>query len=153
MRIEDSFREYSEEMKGVMTAFSGDAQSAADAVQTAYLRALQNRLMLERMPPPAMKAWLFATARNALVDQKRRQARWVYNADIDIPYSDNAENKLWAQALLDKLPPGLREVVELKYYHHLNATEIGRRLHLPPPTVRTRLRKALSLMRSEGEEE
>lgn len=43
----------------------------------------------------------------------------------------------------------LRLVVTLRYYAGLDATEIGEALGLPPPTVRTRLRRALILLRDE----
>ena len=46
------------------------------------------------------------------------------------------------------LPGDLRTVVALRFYAGMDATEIGSALELPPPTVQTRLRRALALLRS-----
>jgi RNA polymerase sigma-70 factor (ECF subfamily) len=46
------------------------------------------------------------------------------------------------------LPSDLRSVVALRFYAGMDSTEIGAALDLPPPTVRTRLRRALALLRS-----
>ena len=45
------------------------------------------------------------------------------------------------------LPDGLRAVVALRFYAGMDATEIGAALELPASTVRTRLRRALGLLR------
>jgi RNA polymerase sigma-70 factor (ECF subfamily) len=45
------------------------------------------------------------------------------------------------------LPGELRTVVALRFYAGMDATEIGAALDLPPPTVRTRLRRALARLR------
>jgi RNA polymerase sigma-70 factor, ECF subfamily len=45
------------------------------------------------------------------------------------------------------LPGELRTVVALRFYAGMDATEIGAALELPPPTVRTRLRRALARLR------
>jgi RNA polymerase sigma-70 factor (ECF subfamily) len=47
------------------------------------------------------------------------------------------------------LPGELRAVVALRFYAGMDATEIGAALDLPPPTVRTRLRRALTLLRAD----
>ncbi len=47
------------------------------------------------------------------------------------------------------LPDELRAVVALRFYAGMDATEIGAALDLPPSTVRTRLRRALALLRDE----
>ena len=46
------------------------------------------------------------------------------------------------------LPGELRTVVALRFYAAMDATEIGAALDLPPSTVRTRLRRALALLRT-----
>ena len=42
-----------------------------------------------------------------------------------------------------------RMIVVLRYYAGLDASEIGAAMHLPPATVRTRLRRALTRLRQE----
>jgi RNA polymerase sigma-70 factor (ECF subfamily) len=139
-----------------MTLFSGDDEAALDGVSHAFTKALVNKLMLEAMPEPAMKAWLYAAARNAVVDIKRREARisrfpWE-NGDHGFadPRPDDPLGKAIAELLIEKLPEPLRVQVELKYYGGMNATEIGEAMKVPAATVRTRLRAALRQLREKN---
>ena len=153
MDIEEAFREYGESMVRAMISFSGDGEAAQDGVSHAFTQALVHRTMLEAMPEPAMKAWLFAAARNAVVDIKRREFRFFRfagengNTDIPDPIQDDPAGRMTAEHLLDSLPESLRLPVEMKYYQGMNATEIGVAMNLPAATVRTRLRTALQRMR------
>jgi RNA polymerase sigma-70 factor (ECF subfamily) len=133
-----------------MLRFSRDETAAKDAVSHAFTQALINREMLESMPVQAAKAWLYAAARNALVDMKRKESRFVALADTypaDMQASDPID-RVTVEAMLSRLPAALSTPVYLKYYQGYNATEIGAAMGLPSATVRTRLRTALSLMRA-----
>jgi RNA polymerase sigma-70 factor (ECF subfamily) len=154
--VEAAFKEYGEAMVRAMVYFSRDEQAARDGVSQAFVRGVLHRRFLENMPPPAMKAWLYAAARNAVVDIKRGENRyasfpledgWAEFAD---ERQENPVDKTVAEALMEKLPPELREPVRLKYFAAMDATEIGQVMNLPPGTVRTRLRRALQLMRNYG---
>jgi RNA polymerase sigma-70 factor (ECF subfamily) len=153
MLVETAFIEYREAMVRAMVFFSGDEEAAQDGVSQAFTQALIHRLMLEAMPEGAMKAWLYAAARNAVVDIKRRERRFApfpredsHTAVADIRQADPA-GKLMAEALLNALPAPLREPVERKYYEGMNASEIGAAMEISPATIRTRLRTAIIRMR------
>ena len=156
MDIEEAFREYGETMVKSMVLFCGDAEAARDGTSHAFAQAAANRNMLEAMPEPAMKAWLYAAARNAVVDMKRRETRWrftdIYGEKFDIP-DDRREDlagKIMVDLLLENLPETLRLPVELKYYGGMDSSEIGEAMNMPAATVRTRLRAALRQMRNYG---
>ncbi|MDR0312977.1 MAG: sigma-70 family RNA polymerase sigma factor [Treponema sp.] len=158
MEIEKAFKEYREAMVRAMISFSGDEEAARDGVSQAFTKALINKLMLEAMPEPAMKSWLYAVARNAIVDIKRRENLFrrftMESADLELvdPHfsawaeQDPAE-RITVELLLEKLPESLRIPVELKYYKGMNASEIGEAMKLPAATVRTRLRTAMLRLR------
>jgi RNA polymerase sigma factor (sigma-70 family) len=147
-------------MLRAMIYFCRDEQAAKDGVSHAFTQALARKHMLETMPEPAMKAWLYAAARNAIVDIKRRESRISYVPDEDAyglsVFADTrlpdpagaAEDRAAAEALVETLPPSLRTPVRMKYFGGMNAPEIGRALKIPPATVRTRLRTALRMMRN-----
>jgi RNA polymerase sigma-70 factor (ECF subfamily) len=153
--VEAAFREYGKVMLGAMIRFCGDGQAAKDGVSHAFVQALTHKQTLEAMPVPAMRAWLYAAARNAIVDIKRREERI-----LSLPGEDTllcADTRLGdladraaAEALLRKLPRELGTIVRMRYFGRMNAGQIGLALGLPPATVRTRLRKALRIMRDEG---
>lgn len=153
MDIERAFRDYRDTMIQGLTSFSGDEEAARDGVSHAFTQALIHRQMLEAMPEPAMKAWLYSAARNALVDIKRRQARFSAFTNVEgasafaDPRQDDPVGRALVEYLLEKLPESLKKTVELKYYEGLNATEIGEAMNLPAATVRTRLRTALRRLR------
>jgi len=154
--IEEAFREYREDMVRAMVFFSGDGEVAEDGVSHAFTQALVHRPMLEAMPEPAMKAWLFAAARNAIVDIKRREFRFVPIAardgsEMDFPdlHQDDPAGRAVIEMLMEKLPESLRIPVELKYYRGMNSTEIGEAMNLNAATVRTKLRTAMQRMREE----
>ena len=153
MEIEEAFRIYQGSMEKAMLVFSRDEEAAQDGVSQAFAQALANKLMLEAMPEPAMKAWLYAAARNAVIDFKRREIRrsalTVETGDTEFADSrsfDFAE-KTALDLLLEALPDALREIVERKYFEGMNATEIGEAMRIPAATVRTRLRTALRHLR------
>ena len=133
---------------------------AEDAAQEAILRGMQAwpTLRDER----ALKSWLLRIAYNVCIDLKRgrfgthqRRTQVLPEADDEAPVAqlvgdlggaDHAE-ALDLRAAMNTLDPGLRAVVVLRYYVGMDATEIGVVLRLPPATVRTRLRRALALLR------
>jgi RNA polymerase sigma-70 factor (ECF subfamily) len=156
--VEAAYRAYKEAILQAMIFFCRDEQAAKDGVSQAFTQALARKYMLEAMPEPAVKAWLYAAARNAVVDIKRRESRFSNLPDedaycggglsvfADTRLSDPADRAA-AEALIEKLPPALRMPVRMKYFGGMNASEIGRAMSLPPATVRTRLRTALQMMR------
>ena len=149
MQIETAFREYRSAMQQHITYFCGDEMLAMDAVSHAFTQAWMRKAMLEAMPPPAMKAWLYATARNAAVDQKRRERRmtslpeYALHDDLSLDITD----RMTVKELVQQLPQNLSIPIHMKYWLGMNATEIGKAMGIPPATVRTRIRTALGIMR------
>ena len=149
MLIETAYRECAKAMVEAMIHFSGDEQAAQDAVAQTFTKALVNKQWLEQTAEGAMKAWLYATARNTVIDVTRREQRFCpfpIEELVEMRGSDETD-RLLTQDLMAKLPPNLREPLRLKYFERMNATEIGKELKLCPATVRTRIRTALQLLR------
>lgn len=70
---------------------------------------------------------------------------WIPSED-DIGTSDHT-GALDLRAALGALSEELRLIVVLRYYGGMDATEVGHVLDLPPATVRTRLYRALGVLR------
>lgn len=107
-----------------------DDARAEDLAQEVFLKALQNRSLIDGFTPGQCKAWLFAAARNLYCDQVRRAVK--------------------EEALLDPLDHAL---FTLRYAEGYNATELGEKFSLPPGTVRTRLAKVRTLLKTKLLEE
>ena len=133
---------------------------AEDAAQEAILRAWQHWADLR--DAEAVRPWLLQITVNLCrqwhrgrFGTRRRRTESLASADLlaapllagDLNAADYTATLDLRQAL-DGLPHHLRLIVALRYFGDMDATEIGFVLHLPPATVRTRLRRALSILRT-----
>ena len=116
-----------------------------------FLRALQNRSLINSFTERQCKAWLFTTARNLYCDQLRRTAKEEQLLSAFFPEEDRAEpdsalDTVEAASLLALLTPEERR---LRYTAGYNASEIGQLLSLPPGTVRSRLAQIRHRLKTE----
>jgi len=105
--------------------------------------------------------WLYAIARNAIVDRMRARVEPPAEAP-DLPSTElgpgetaEASYVSWrVHRALEELPDKEREVVELAYWSGLSQSEVAEFLGIPLGTVKTRTRSALARLADvlEGEE-
>lgn len=135
-----------------------DESRAEDLTQEVFLRALQNRKLIDCFTERQCKAWLFATARNLYCDQVRRTAKEEQLLKTFFPAEDSADKDAALDAvevstLLARLSPEDRKLFALRYTAGYNATELGQLLCLPPGTVRTRLARIRAQLKTTISEE
>jgi len=135
---------------------------ADDAVQEALVRGWRAWATLR--DPAAARAWLVRITINVCRQWQRGSQAAHGRLTEPLERLDEVEGQVLtplasdpgasgpAAALdlrcaIDRLDEGLRVVVALRYYVGLNATEIGKALDIPASTVRTRLSRALELLR------
>lgn len=92
-----------------------DEARAEDLTQEVFLRALQNRSLINSFTERQCKAWLFTTARNLYCDQLRRAAKEEQLLSTFFPEEDSAEpdsalDTVEAASLLALLPPEERRL-------------------------------------------
>ena len=97
-----------------------DEARAEDLTQEVFLRALQNRSLINSFTERQCKAWLFTTARNLYCDQLRRAAKEEQLLSTFFPEEDSAEpdsalDTVEAASLLALLPPEERRLFTLRY--------------------------------------
>ncbi|HKT37506.1 MAG TPA: RNA polymerase sigma factor [Ktedonobacterales bacterium] len=143
----------------VAAALIGPAD-AEDAAQEAMLRGWQAWPAMRN--PAAARGWLLRITVNVCKDWQR--GRYGTHKRLDLPLRDDASviepalldadpgasdaaASLDLRAALNELHPELRMVVLLRHYVGMDSNEIGAALGIPPGTVRTRLRRALTLLR------
>ena len=131
-----------------------DEARAEDLTQEVFLRALQNRSLINSFTERQCKAWLFTTARNLYCDQLRRAAKEAQLLSTFFPEEDRAEpdfalDTVEAASLLALLTPEERRLFALRYTAGYNASEIGQLLSLPPGTVRSRLAQIRHRLKTE----
>src|SRR4051794_5588929 len=127
-----------------------DRQRAEDAVQETFAAVWRSAASYRPERGPAAP-WLYAIARNAIVDRFRAKA----DPTGEVPElvssepgpADRAESSFvsWrVHRALEELPPREREVIELAYWSGLSQSEVAEYLHIPLGTVKTRTRSALT---------
>lgn len=146
------------EMVRVAASLVGIAD-AEDATQEAILRAWQAWPTLR--DESQVRAWLLRITVNVCRQWwrgnfGRHQRTTPLFADdndallanlVDDPGTSGNAAALDQRQAVNRLPTDLRVVVVLRYYGDLNASEIADVLTIPSATVRTRLRRALNILR------
>ncbi len=131
----------------------GDRQAAEDVTALAFERLYRARARLDhgRGTP---RAWLFAIARNAALDELRRRARQPrFAMDENVGGEDlgqaieRVEQRATLREAISTLPPRDREVVLLKFHGQLSNGELARALGISESNAGTRLHRALSRLR------
>ncbi len=127
-----------------------DRQRAEDAVQETFAAVWRSAASYRPERGPAAP-WLYAVARNAIVDRMRMRVEPA--ADLPETASDepgpadraeSAEVAWRVHRALEDLPAKEREVLELAYWSGMSQSEVADYLHIPLGTVKTRTRSALA---------
>lgn len=136
---DEMYEEFWDKLEHFCARLCRDESRAEDLAQEVFLKALQNRTLIESFNARQCRAWLFAAARNLYCDQVRRAVKERELMEAFLPDGDEE--------------PADRMLFELRYTEGYNASELGEMLHLPPGTVRTRLLKIRTRLKDELLEE
>jgi RNA polymerase sigma-70 factor (ECF subfamily) len=147
--FEQLYRRYARPVFGLALRRLGDRGRAEDAVQETFASVWRSAASYRPERGPGAP-WLYAVARNAIVDRAR--ARTEVPADIpeeparEAGPGEQAEQSWVAWRVhraLEELPEREREVVALAYWSGLSQSEVAEFLDIPLGTVKTRTRAAL----------
>jgi RNA polymerase sigma factor (sigma-70 family) len=130
----------------------GDSQSADDVLQQTLLTAMEH----EPRPGVPLRPWLARIARNFSLRTIRSEERRARHESLALsrttspsPGDSVARAEMFdevVQAVL-ALEPIYRDVVIARFFDGLAIAEVAARLGVPVETVRTRLRRALAMLR------
>jgi RNA polymerase sigma-70 factor, ECF subfamily len=131
----------------------GDRQAAEDVTALAFERLYRARARLDR-GRGTPRAWLFAIARNAALDELRRRGRQpcyelgenVGEGDLGLSI-ERVEQRATVRGALSALAARDREVVLLKFHGQLSNGELARALGISESNAGTRLHRALGRLR------
>ena len=153
------YRRYVRSVFGLALRRLGDRTRAEDAVQDTFT-AVWRSARTYRPDRGAPAPWLYAVARNAIVDRARAHGETLGDPP-DTPAGDAGPDELAETAYvawrvhraLEELPPAERDVLELAYWGGLSQSEVASFLGIPLGTVKTRTRSALGRLadRLEGD--
>jgi RNA polymerase sigma-70 factor, ECF subfamily len=135
----------------------GDAETAEEVVQDTLVRAWRSA---ERYDPArgSVSTWLYAIARNRIVDALRHRAARPEVAAEEVEVVDEVAEfdrmvEAWQMAeALGELSDEHRSAIVECYYRGSTVNEAAARLGVPPGTVKSRLFYGLRLLRLRLEE-
>lgn len=147
------YRRYVDSVYRYCYARLGDRDAAEDATSQVFAKALS--ALPSQRPDRSFRAWLFAIARNAVVDQHRarRPDRPLTEADDPVDAGPSPEDLALGadegaavRALLGRLPPDQRRVVELRLAG-LSGAEVAAALGRSPGAVKIAQVRAYARLR------
>jgi RNA polymerase sigma factor (sigma-70 family) len=148
------FRECAHDVHAYAISLLGDRAAAEDVTALAFERLYRSRSRLDR-GRGTPRAWLFAIARNAALDELRRRRRQPScELDQHRPGDRDAheplellERRATVRQALSALPLRERELVLLKFHGQLSNGELARALDISESNAGTRLHRALARLR------
>jgi RNA polymerase sigma-70 factor, ECF subfamily len=147
--FEALYRRFARPVFGLALRRLGDRMTAEDAVQETFA-AIWRSARTYKPDRGAGAPWLYAVARNAIVDRSRGRSEppgEVPELPSDEPSpAERAEMSYtsWrVHRALESLGHNEREVIELAYYGGLSQSEVADYLNIPLGTVKTRTRAGL----------
>ena len=154
------FGYFAPRVKSYLLRHGAPPAAAEDLAQEAMLTVWRKAATFDRERAGA-STWIFTIARNLRVDSLRRE-RWTENPVLDqAPAEDRPSGEPGAEAMLlanedeaclrtalRTLPLDQARVVQLSFFQGLPHAEIGRELGIPLGTVKSRLRLAMTRLRT-----
>lgn len=151
------FRHYRRALFGVIVNIVQDEQIAEDVLQEALVKIWKNAGRYDSSKG-RLYTWLLNICRNAAIDKTRSKSFqvgqmtqhedfFVSGADVQSPRVETETDTIGLRQWVANLAPEHREVVEIIYFGGRTHQEAAEELDLPLGTVKSRLRKAIGLLR------
>lgn len=150
---------YAKAIFGVIHFIVEDMEESEDILQKTFMKIWDNFDMYDTSKG-RLYTWMLNIARNIAIDYKRSKSYKNKNQNIDqnvytlnnIPAEDDSLNTIGLKKVVDKLKPDQLILIELAYYKGYTQDEISKELDIPIGTVKTRIRKALLILREQLQE-
>lgn len=155
--INELYQQHANELRRFLLGVLRDPQAAADAMQSALVKAVE---LGHTAADETRKAWLFRVAYHEALATRRREtttdrilqtAVWHVSTTERESAAESASRREQAAAVraaLARLPEQLQTVVRLRIHDNLTFAEIAARLEIPLGTALTRMRTALAKLKA-----
>ena len=135
-------------------SYMKNEDDALDVVQETILKAYekQHTLRSEEM----LQTWFYRILINTSIDMLRRRKKLVLVDELPPEACSSGQvsrllDSLDLDQALERMPTELKTIIILRFFEDLKLSEIARILRLPVSTVKSRLYRALSVLRADME--
>src|SRR5690606_3497665 len=152
------YKQYSGALYGIIRRVIADEQTAQDVLQEVFVKIWNN---IERFDPAKgrLYTWMLNLARNTAIDKLRSKGeimRGKIHTGEDIVYkrandlrTEQQTDTIGLKEIVADIKPEYKAIVESVYFKGLTLYEISKLLDVPLGTVKTRMRKAMSMLREQ----
>lgn len=148
---------YSPVLYGIILKTISNETVAEDILQEVFIKIWKNIDSYDAARG-RLYTWMINITRNAAIDYLRSKQNQkvglnqpLENSIQDINNSENIEQKtdnIGLKQLVESLPPNHKEVIDLVYFKGYTQDETSKELNIPLGTVKTRVRSAISSLRT-----
>ncbi len=156
--LEAFYDKYSAALLGVINRIVGDIQVAEEVLSQSVLK-VWSKIHTYKESKSGLFTWSMAIARNSALDKKRLKSFENRKKTDDLSNivnkveSTSTNSTLVTDKLLKLLDDKYSDVLEKIYLEGYSQSETAELLDIPLGTVKTRLRKAIQILREELKEE
>ena len=150
------YRQYSGALYGIICRVISDEQTAQDVLQEVFVK-IWNNIDKFDSSKGRLYTWMLNLARNAAIDKLRSRGEIMkgkIHTGEDIVYkqeqnlqTEQQTDAIGLRKIVADLKPEYQTIVELAYFKGYTLDEVSKSLEIPLGTVKTRMRKAISLLR------
>ncbi|ATP40462.1 RNA polymerase subunit sigma-70 [Solibacillus sp. R5-41] len=159
VKLEQLFTDFVRDNKKQLYLFAysyvKNEQDALDIIQDSIQKAWLSLHTLEKKAQ--MKSWLFQIIARTAIDFLRKMKRIQVMDDEKLKYLSPQQQDTYEDVdlenAMDHLPLPLREVIILRYFEDLKLEDVAIILNIPLSTAKSRLYKALKLLKIELSDE
>ncbi|MBP6214701.1 MAG: sigma-70 family RNA polymerase sigma factor [Chitinophagaceae bacterium] len=146
---------YSGALYGIVNAVVTDKEVANDVLQNVFIN-IWRKIESYDASKGRLFTWMLNIARNAAIDELRSKGYNNSLKNISLPENNEIAGAVTGPAIddvglkkvLGKLKGELRVLVDMSYFQGFTHEEIARSLDIPLGTVKTRIRSALTQLRT-----
>jgi RNA polymerase sigma-70 factor, ECF subfamily len=150
---------YSRALFGIIFAIVGDYEETEDLVQNTFIK-IWNSFDSYDLNKGRLYTWMLNIARNIAIDYKRskQHKNKIQNVSDNVNeiknifIEDFSTDTIGLNTVVKKMKDENLVLIQLAYYKGYTQEEISKELNIPLGTVKTRMRKALLILRGELKE-
>ncbi|PEL13623.1 RNA polymerase sigma factor [Bacillus sp. AFS017336] len=126
-----------------------NSEDAVDILQDSIQKAISSKDKLKN--EQSLKSWFYRIVVNTALDFLRKQKKIMVvdeeTIELYSPGQDDNYTNIDLERSLESLPTKYRAVIVLRYFEDLKIEEVAEILQESPNTIKTRLYKALEILR------